>query len=145
MSIDFRCDCPITSALDVLGDKWTLVVIKQMLIENKETFKNFTESEEAIASNILSARLKALLEVGLIRKEDMPGNKKTKLYRLTDKGLSLTPLIVELALWSDAEVRASHPSMLNEPALVIMREDKQKAISMLVESYRERVTSASLK
>jgi DNA-binding HxlR family transcriptional regulator len=68
MRQDFRCDCPFTSALDIVGDKWILVIIKQMLIEGKETFKDFTEADEAIATNILSAKLKFLEEVGLIIK-----------------------------------------------------------------------------
>ncbi len=145
MSVNYRCDCPITSALDIVGDKWTLVVIKQMLIEGKETFKDFSESDEAIASNILAARLKMLLKQGFISKEDMLGNKKTKLYRLTEKGLSLTPLLVELAVWSDAELRPSHPTMLNEPELAIMREDKQKAVGIIIEAYKERVGDPSVK
>jgi DNA-binding HxlR family transcriptional regulator len=60
MRQDFRCDCPFTSALDILGDKWMLVIVKQMLIEGKETFKDFTESEEAIATNILSDQAQIL-------------------------------------------------------------------------------------
>jgi DNA-binding HxlR family transcriptional regulator len=97
MRQDFRCNCPFTSALDVLGDKWMLVIVKQMLIEGKETFKDFTESDEAIATNILSAKLKLLEEVGIIIKTKPPDNKKTNLYLLTDKGLALTPILVELA------------------------------------------------
>ena len=62
MNHKFRCACPITSALDILGDKWILVIIKQMLIEDKKTFKDFTESDEAIATNILSSKLKCLEE-----------------------------------------------------------------------------------
>ncbi len=72
MKHKFRCDCPFTSALDILGDKWMLVIVKQMLIENKETFKDFTESEEAIATNILSTKLKLLEEVGIIIKTKRP-------------------------------------------------------------------------
>ena len=53
MNSSFRCDCPITSALDIVGDKWTLVIIKQILLEGKQTFKDFSESDEAIATNIL--------------------------------------------------------------------------------------------
>jgi DNA-binding HxlR family transcriptional regulator len=68
MPQDFRCNCPFTSALDVLGDKWMLVIVKQILIEGKETFKDFTESEEAIATNILSSKLKLLEEIGIIIK-----------------------------------------------------------------------------
>jgi DNA-binding HxlR family transcriptional regulator len=98
MRQDFRCDCPFTSALDIVGDKWILVIIKQMLIEGKETFKDFTEADEAIATNILSAKLKFLEEVGLIIKTQRPDNKKTNLYLLTEKGLALTPVLVELAI-----------------------------------------------
>ena len=59
----FRCDCPVTSAIDIVGDKWTIVIIKQMLLEHKKTFKQFSESEEAIAPNILSHRLKKLVKI----------------------------------------------------------------------------------
>lgn len=80
-----------------LDDKWMLVIVKQMLLEGKETFKGFTESKEAIATNILSAKLKLLEEVGIITKNKLPDNKKTNLYLLTEKGLALTPIIAELA------------------------------------------------
>ena len=62
MKKEFRSGCPISSALDIVGDKWTLVIIKQMLLEGKKTFKDFSESDEAIAFNILSSRLKMLEE-----------------------------------------------------------------------------------
>ena len=88
MNNKFRCNCPITSALDILGDKWTLVIIKQMLIEGKQTFKDFLESDEAIATNILSSRLKMLEEYKMIRKEKLPHNKKTNIYLLTEKVLA---------------------------------------------------------
>jgi DNA-binding HxlR family transcriptional regulator len=113
MPQDFRCNCPFTSALDVLGDKWMLVIVKQMLIEGKETFKDFTESDEAIATNILSAKLKLLEEVGIIIKTQRPENKKTNHYLLTDKGLALTPVLVELAIWSDKHLRDIHPTIVN--------------------------------
>lgn len=135
MKGNFRCTCPITSALDILGDKWTLVIIKQMLIEDMETFKDFAESEEAIATNILSARLKMLEEYGLITKGKLPNNKKTNIYRLTEKGLSLAPIIVELALWSDEYVRPHHPEMRKESALELMKTDKEGAIKYIHEAY----------
>ena len=69
MNKKFRCNCPITSSLDILGDKWTLVIIKHMLIEGKQTFKDFLESDEAIATNILSSRLKMLEELKIITKD----------------------------------------------------------------------------
>ena len=113
MDIRFKCNCPFTSALDIVGDKWLLVIVKQMLFEGKETFKDFTEADEAIATNILTAKLKFLEEAGIIIKTQRPDNKKTNLYLLTDKGLALTPVLVELALWSDKQLRDIHPSIVN--------------------------------
>ena len=137
MSHRFRCDCPITSALDILGDKWILVIVKQMLLEGKQTFKEFTESDEAIATNILSTKLKLLEELDIVTKSKLPHNKKTNLYHLTEKGLSLTPIIVELALWSDANLRGLNKIMRNGEALELMKTDKEEFIKALKKSYKE--------
>jgi len=138
---DFRCNCPFTSALDVLGDKWMLVIVKQMLIEGKVTFKDFTESEEAIATNILSSKLKLLEEVGIIFKAKRPDNKKTNLYLLTDKGLALTPLLVELATWSDTHLRDIHPSIVNGEKMESLRNDKAAFASAIEKKYREKLAT----
>jgi DNA-binding HxlR family transcriptional regulator len=138
MRQDFRCNCPFTSALDVLGDKWILVIVKQMLIEGKETFKDFTESEEAIATNILSAKLKLLEEVGIINKTKRPDNKKTNRYLLTEKGLALTPVLTELAIWSDSYLRDIHPTIVNGEAMELLRKDKAAFASMFEEKYRKK-------
>ncbi len=139
MRPDFRCNCPFTSALDVLGDKWILVIVKQMLIEGKETFKDFTESEEAIATNILSAKLKLLEELGIIIKTKRPDNKKNNLYLLTDKGLALTPVLVELAIWSDSNLRDIHPTIVNGEAMAFLRADKVAFARALEGKYREKL------
>jgi DNA-binding HxlR family transcriptional regulator len=141
MKHEFRCDCPFTSALDVIGDKWILVIVKQMLIEGKETFKDFTESEEAIATNILSAKLKLLEEVGIIIKTKRPDNKKTNLYLLTDMGLALTPILVELATWSDGHLRDIHPTIVNGEAMQFLRNDKAAFARAFVEKYREKLAT----
>ena len=142
MPQEFRCDCPFTSALDVLGDKWMLVIVKQMLIEGKETFKDFTESDEAIATNILSTKLKLLEELGVIIKTKRPNNRKSNLYLLTDKGLALTPLLVELALWSDKYLRDMHPTIVNGEEMELLRNDKAAFASALVKKYREKLASS---
>jgi len=136
MDYKFRCECPITSALDILGDKWVLVIIKQMLIEDKLTFKDFTESPEAIATNILSSKLKCLEELGIIIKTQLPENKKTNLYLLTAKGLALTPIIVELSIWSDENVRELNSIMRDSPEIAIMKSDKNTFIKMIQENYK---------
>ena len=121
MNNDFRCKCPITSALDIVGDKWTLVIIKLMLLEGIKTFKDFSESDEAIASNILSSRLKMLEEYKMISKEKLPHNKKTNIYLLTEKGLGLTPTIVELMLWSDGNIREYHSSIISDSRIAMVK------------------------
>jgi DNA-binding HxlR family transcriptional regulator len=145
MRQDFRCDCPFTSALDILGDKWMLVIVKQILIEGKETFKDFTESEEAIATNILSTKLKLLEELGIIIKTKRPNNKKNNLYLLTDKGLALTPILVELAIWSDSYLRDIHPTIVNSDEMELLRNDKVAFASALEEKYREKLATTLYK
>ena len=140
MQPDFRCDCPFTSALDVLGDKWILVIVKQMLIEGAETFKDFTESEEAIATNILSTKLKLLEEVGIITKTKRPDNKKTNLYLLTDMGLALTPVLVELATWSDGYLRDLNPTIVDGESMEFLRKDKTAFAKVIEENYREKLS-----
>jgi DNA-binding HxlR family transcriptional regulator len=141
MPLDFRCNCPFTTALDVLGDRWILVIVKQMLIEGKETFKDFTESDEAIATNILSSKLKLLEEVGIVIKTKRPDNKKTNLYLLTEKGLALTPVLVELAIWSDGNLREMHPTLVDGDKMEFLRNDKAAFANLLVTKYREKRTA----
>jgi DNA-binding HxlR family transcriptional regulator len=136
MKTDFRCICPITTAIDIVGDKWTLVIIKQMLLEGKKTFKDFTESDESIATNILSSRLKMLEEFELISKEKLLNNKKTNIYLLTDKGLGLIPTIVELTLWSDKNLRGFHPSLYADERLKMIHKEKEAFIKTLAENYK---------
>lgn len=136
MNHKFRCDCPFTSALDVLGDKWMLVIVKLMLLEFKETFKDFMESEESIATNILSTKLKLLEEFEIIQKSKRPNNKKTNLYHLTEKGLALTPILVELATWSDAHLRDFHPLIQDGAGMEALRKDKAAFARNLENRYR---------
>ena len=121
----------------MLGDKWILVIIKQMLLEGAVTFKDFIESDEAIASNILTNKLKMLEHVGLIEKKNHPTNKKTNLYFLTEMGLSLTPIIIELALFSDKNLREMNPIIRKDKELVLMENDREAFIETLKENYRK--------
>ena len=132
----FRCTCPVTSALDIVGDKWTIVVIKLMLLEQKKTFKEFSQSNESIAPSVLSNRLKTLEKTGFIVKEKLPDNQKTNHYFLTEKGLSLTPVIIELALWSHHNVRPFDNQAMaigkdkNEFCLAIIKQYKSKTATL---------------
>ena len=131
----FRCNCPVTSALDIVGDKWTLVVIKLMLLEQKKTFKEFSESDESIAPSILSNRIKTLEKTGFIIKKKLPDNQKTNHYLLTEKGLSLTPVVVELALWSHHNVRpVDNQDMANV-------KDKNELHLAIIERYKSKTAT----
>jgi DNA-binding HxlR family transcriptional regulator len=92
--------CPIDFALDLFGDRWTLLVIRDLLFVGKRHFKELMESPERIASNILTARLKKLEEHGLIVRRADPENRKQVVYTLTDKGRDLAPVLVEMVRWS---------------------------------------------
>lgn len=107
----FRSSCLIASALDLIGDKWSLLIIRDMLLHKKKTFKEILSSEEGIATNLLSSRLKLLASLDLISKSKLPGNKKENIYLLTEKGLDLTPIIMEIVLWSDKHVRTYHSNL----------------------------------
>jgi len=106
MKTKFRSACPISSTLDVVGDKWSLLIIRDMLLEHKKTFKDISASHERIAPSILSARLKLLESYQLITRTKTPENKKENIYLLTEKGIALAPIIIEFTLWGDTYMRA---------------------------------------
>ena len=105
MKKEFRSGCPISSTLDVIGDKWSLLIIRDMLVKHKKTFKEISDSDERIAPSILSARLKLLESYKLISKTKVTENKKENIYLLTEKGIRLTPIIIEFSLWGDSNMR----------------------------------------
>jgi DNA-binding HxlR family transcriptional regulator len=110
----YRSNCPISSALDIVGDKWSLVIIRDLLYFDKKTFKELSNSLENIATNILADRLKGLEEKGVLTRNDVQDNKKTKHYKLTKKGLGLKPILEELGKWSTSYVKNEHPKMLSK-------------------------------
>ncbi len=95
-----RSYCPQSLILDVLGDRWTLLIIRDMILENKRYFREFLQSKEQIASNILSNRLRSLEEEGIITKASDPGHRQKIRYCLTEKGIDLFPIMMENARWS---------------------------------------------
>ena len=105
MKKEFRSGCPISSTLDIVGDKWSLLIIRDMLVKHKKNFKEISDSDEKIAPSILSARLKLLESYKLIFKRKMPRNKKENIYLLTEKGVRLTPIIIEFSLWGNSNMR----------------------------------------
>ncbi|SEF93505.1 transcriptional regulator, HxlR family [Halpernia humi] len=136
MENKFRSSCPIASTLDIIGDKWSLLIIRDLLLGGKKTFKEISLSEEKIATNILSSRLKLLERFDLISKRKLPSNKKENIYLLTEKGIDLAPLITEIILWSDKNVRNYNPKMFSISDKGFDGE-KLKVITAIKKNYRE--------
>ncbi|PJZ25231.1 HxlR family transcriptional regulator [Leptospira hartskeerlii] len=100
MNKNNRSHCPIVFALDIFGDKWSLLVLRDLIFKDKRFFKEFLESEERIATNILSDRLEQLEFAGLISKRSDETNRKRYIYSPTRKSLDLIPVILEIIKWS---------------------------------------------
>lgn len=94
-----RSNCPISFSLDVLGDKWTLLILRDMVFAGKSTYGEFLQSEEKVATNILADRLATLESQGFVTKQVAADKKSKFTYRLTEKGLDLLPLLMEMTLW----------------------------------------------
>jgi DNA-binding HxlR family transcriptional regulator len=95
-----RSGCPINLTLEVVGDKWSLLIIRDMMFGNRRHFRELlTKSEEHIASNILADRLKTLVAEGVISKADDPSHKQKSIYSLTEKGVELLPVLAQMAVW----------------------------------------------
>jgi DNA-binding HxlR family transcriptional regulator len=101
MTVKKRSSCPISSSLDIWGDKWSLLIIRDLMFSKQSTYGDFLKSEEKIATNILANRLQMLEENGLIAKLDHPESKAKVLYKLTQKGIDLFPVMVEMNLWAE--------------------------------------------
>lgn len=96
-----RSPCVIGNVLDIIGDRWTLLVIRDMMFFGKHEYKEFLSSPEAIATNILAARLQKLMQAQLIDEIPHPENKSRKLYYLTERGKDLLPILIEVAKWGE--------------------------------------------
>src|SRR6187431_2861776 len=100
MTDDMRSGCPINLTLEVVGDRWSLLVIRDMIFGNRRHFRELlTRSEEGISSNILADRLKRLVEQGIVSKADDPTHKQKSVYSLTDKGVELLPVLAQMSAW----------------------------------------------
>ena len=111
-----RSNCPISCSLDVWGDKWTLLIIRDLMEANGRTYGDFLKSPEGIATNILAARLQALEENQLVVKLEHPDSKAKVLYKLTPKGIDLLPILVEINIWAEKYfiIQEERKAMLKE-------------------------------
>lgn len=96
-----RSGCPINLALEVIGDRWSLLILRDMIFAGKRTFNQLLDGEERIATNVLRDRLNALVERGLLTKSDDPERKGRTRYALTERAITLVPVLVHLGHWGE--------------------------------------------
>jgi DNA-binding HxlR family transcriptional regulator len=94
-----RSYCPINLSLEIFGDTWSLLVLRDMMFAGKRHFREFLQSDERISSNILADRLARLVEHHLLTKTDDPTHKQKAIYSLTEKGVALLPIVVQIGAW----------------------------------------------
>ena len=128
-----RSDCPINFALEMFGDPWSLLIIRDIVYFGKNTYGEFLASEEGMATNILASRLAHLEHQGLLVKKLSEKDKRKEEYVLTEKGLDLIPVLVEMANWS-----AEHDPHTAAPAawIALMKTEREKMIRLIRETVR---------
>ena len=130
-----RSSCPVSSALDIIGDQWSLIIIRDLFLE-RTTFSEFRDSPEKIASNILTDRLKKLLDLDLIGYVLNPKNKKIKVYYLKDSGIDLYPLIFNLSMWSKKHLDMKFHPLSEKWYKITKKKTSSKVISESTKKYR---------
>jgi len=132
--IQRRSECPISSSLDIWGDKWSLLIVRDLQFATQCTYGDFLKSEEKIATNILASRLQMLEANGIIVKETHPHSKAKVLYKLTQKGFDLLPIMIEINLW--AEKYFTMPSAQKE-LLLEVKKDKEGFIKKKMVAFKK--------
>lgn len=129
-----RSDCPVSTALEILGDRWTLLIVRDILIWSRHEYKAFLESGEGIATNVLADRLQKLEAHGVIRKVPHATDSRKSEYYLTEKGLDLAPVLFDMIQWAAKyEKTAASPKAVKR-----IREDRQAFLEEIVAAARKR-------
>src|ERR1700675_1620479 len=115
-----RSGCPLNAYIEMLGLRWSLLFICDMMLRGFRTYKEFMECYEGIATNILADRLRKLVSYGIIRAQRDPSDGRKMIYVLTAKGIDLAPVLTEMVLWA-----AGHEETGNQTLVRMMREDKE--------------------
>jgi DNA-binding HxlR family transcriptional regulator len=126
----WRSECPLNASVEMLGDRWSLLIIRDIMLRGFRTYKEFMENYEGIATNILADRLRKLMGYKIITAEADPSDGRKLIYSLTEKGIDLAPVLTEMVLWA-----AAHEDTGNQALVKLMRADKKK----FLEDVRKRL------
>jgi len=131
-----RSGCPLNASVEMLGDRWSLLILRDMMLRGYETFNEFLHSDEKIATNILADRLRRLESYGIISSEQDPADGRKMIYALTAKGIDLAPVLTEMALWA-----ARHEETGNQPLVRQMRTAKEQLLAEVRQRWAEKHSS----
>ena len=133
-TIKKRSDCPVSNSLDIWGDKWSLLIIRDLMFAKECTYGDFLKAKEGIATNILASRLQTLEENKIIEKLDHPDSKAKVLYKLTRKGVDLLPILIEIHLWAEKYflIPADKKALLKE-----VKKDKEGFIKAYIKELEK--------
>jgi DNA-binding HxlR family transcriptional regulator len=129
-----RSACPVNISLERFGDRWSLLVIRDMMVRGYKTFKEFQESGEGIATNILASRLERLRETGIVETEADERDGRRVIYRLTEKGIDLAPVMLELLIWAARHEETAAPCEV----MAYMEANREAVIAEVRRRWRER-------
>lgn len=134
-----RSGCPISTALEIFGDSWSLLIVRDLMFKNLHTFNEFLGAGEGIASNILSDRLTKLEAAGILTKSGDAADARRFRYHLTEKGIDLAPALIEIVLWSARYEKTDAPAS----TLRSMRAHRDEFLAGVRERWRAGIGSAA--
>jgi DNA-binding HxlR family transcriptional regulator len=133
-----RSGCPLNASVEMLGDRWSLLILRDMMLRGFRSYKEFLTSYEGIATNILADRLRRLEAYGIIASRPDPSDGRKLVYSLTPKGIDLAPVLTEMVLWA-----ARHEETENQALVRQMRKDKQQFLAAIRQRWRRALTSSA--
>ena len=128
-----RSECPLNASVEMLGDRWSLLIIRDMMLRGSRTFKEFLNCYEGIATNILADRLRKLVAHGIITTKSDPADGRKLIYLLTAKGIDLAPVLTEMVLWA-----AAHEETGNQALVRQMQKDKEKFLKTVRSRWEDK-------
>jgi DNA-binding HxlR family transcriptional regulator len=128
-----RSGCPLNASVEMLGDRWSLLIIRDMMLRGATTFKDFLGGFEKIATNVLADRLKRLGEFGVLEKRKDTRDGRKTIYELTQKGIDLAPVLTEMVLWAAEHEKTENPGLVK-----MMRADRRGFEARIREEWEKR-------
>jgi DNA-binding HxlR family transcriptional regulator len=137
-SVKRRSGCPLNASVEILGDRWSLLIVRDMMLRGFRSYKEFLESYEGIATNILAERLQKLKAHGIITIKADPSDGRKLIYALTAKGIDLAPVLTEMVLWAAAHEKTENPALVRQ-----IKMDKEQFLAVARQRWAEKTVPSS--